>query len=165
VKTDGFFEIRGAPEELLPKLVGGTLKNHGCVYFADFGDGTIKIGMTRGIKSRIQTFAKTSKSYGKPMPQRFGISPVIANHETVEKIIHNKLSRYWVERELFRVTENIVEQAVNDSSMDVLRSSMWPGCRGYFNYYGENAVKRRRMIGGNAFVSSNDSSALEGRQY
>jgi len=146
VKVKGFFEIRGTPEELLPKLRGKTLKKYGFVYFADFGDGTIKIGMTRGIKARIKTFSKTAESYGKPAPQRFGISPVLANHETIEKLIHKELSCYRVERELFEATEHLVDEAVRKLSMDVMRSCMWPACHGYFNHYGKESVKPRRDI-------------------
>ena len=143
MRMEGFFEIRGAPEDLLPKLSGKILKKDGFVYFADFGDGTMKVGMTRGIKARIRMFWKTAESYGKPAPNRFGISPVITNHEAVEKLIHKELARHWVERELFEVSESEIDEAVRKVVMDVLRSCMWPACKGYFNHYGKESVKPR----------------------
>lgn len=144
MKKRGFFEIKGTPEDLLPKLQGTLLKCDGFVYFADFGDGTIKVGMTRGIKARIKTFWKTAESYGKPTPQRFGISPVLTNHEIVEKLIHKELSSHWIERELFRATESLVDEAASKVQMNVLRSCMWPACTGYFNNYGKESVKSKR---------------------
>jgi hypothetical protein len=151
METKGFFEIRGTPEELLPRLSGKILKDNGFVYFADFGDGTIKVGMTRGIKSRIKNFSKTAESYGKPSPQRFGISPVLTNHEIVEKLIHKELSRYWIERELFGVTEDFVDKAVANVLMNVLRSCMWPACKGYFNHYGKESAKPKHFEVDNTF--------------
>ena len=143
--TPGFFEVRGAPEELQTRLRATLLKGDGFVYFADFGEGTIKVGMTRGIKARISTFWKTADTYGKDMPQRFGISPVLTNHEHVEKLIHKELSPYWIERELFQVTERLVDEAASNVQMNVLRSCMWPGCAGYFNHYGKKSVKPRPL--------------------
>ena len=141
VLTKGFFELKGSQEELLPRLASKTLKSDGVVYFADFGDGTIKVGMTRGPKSRVKGFWKTAESYARSNPIRFGISPILTNHEVVEKLLHKELSAYWVERELFRTTEEIIVQAASNVSMYVLRSCMWPACKGYFNHYGKESVQ------------------------
>lgn len=117
--TQGFFEIKGSAEEVLPLLASKTSKSNGVVYFADFGDGTIKVGMTRGPKARVKGFWKTAESYARN-------SPILSNHEVVEKLIHQELAAYWVERELFQTTEEVVEHTANSVSMDVLRSCMWP---------------------------------------
>ena len=139
--TNGFFEVKGSRDELLPKLCSTTLKKHGVAYFADFGDGDIKVGMTRDAKARLKLFDKTTASYGKYQVVRFGFSPILANHELVEKQIHKQLSEYWIGRELFRTTEEIVGEVTKRVLMDVLRSCMWPSCKGYFNYYGKDSVR------------------------
>jgi len=138
---NGFFEIKGSRDELLPRLCSRRLIRHGVVYFADFADGSIKVGMTRGVKARINTFDKTIESYHKYQVVKFGISPILANHELVEKMIHKELSPYRIERELFKATEELVEAATRNVYMDVLRSCMWPACKGYFGYYGNDSVR------------------------
>jgi len=146
VLTPGFFEIEGPAPEILPLLASKTLKSHGVVYFADFGDGTIKVGMTRGAKSRVNGFLKTAESYGKGMPIKFGISPILDNHELVEKLLHRELAAYWVERELFRTTEQTVKNAAEGIPMFVLRSCKWPACKGYFNHYGKQSVRPTSLV-------------------
>lgn len=158
--TRGFFEIKGSADELLPLLAGKTLKTNGVVYFADFGDGTIKVGMTRGPKSRVKGFWKTADSYARNNPIKFGISPILTNHEEVEKLIHLELSPYWIERELFRTTEEAVEQAANRVFMNVLRSCMWPACKAYFNHYGKESVKPRPIANTASTGKANDEPSL-----
>lgn len=94
---NGYFEIKGTLEELLPKLRGTRLKKDGVVYFADFGDGDIKVGMTRGAKARFNRgFADAIALYHKREVVKFGISPILSNHELVEKQIHKVLNPYRV---------------------------------------------------------------------
>lgn len=139
--TKGFFEICGSAESILPLLRGKLLKSNGVVYYAVFDDGTIKVGMTRGPKARIKCFGDTAQSYGRNYPIKFAISPVLDNHAVVEKLIHHELADYWVERELFRTTEDVVAEAASRVFMYVLRSCIWPASKGYFNNYGKESVK------------------------
>src|SRR6266851_1820513 len=119
-------------------------------YFADFGDGDIKVGMTRGAKARFnRVFYDTIALYRKREVVKFGISPILTNHELVEKQIHKALNPYRVivdgnpkkATESFTVTEAMLEAVTKTIMMDVLRSCVWPACEGYFNYYGKDSVR------------------------
>ncbi|HSO76891.1 MAG TPA: GIY-YIG nuclease family protein, partial [Blastocatellia bacterium] len=130
----GYFEIKGTLDELLPKLRGTRLKQHGVVYFADFGDGVIKVGKTRGAKSRFRGFDDTIALYHKREVVKFGISPILANYGDVETTLKEALHPYWEEvdenplkaTESFRVTEAQLDAFTKTILMDVLRSCMWP---------------------------------------
>jgi hypothetical protein len=146
----GYFEIKGTLDELLPKLRRKPLKSDGVVYFADFGDGDIKVGMTRSAKARFNRgFESAITLYHKREIVKFGISPILANHEQVEKQIHKALHPYLVivggnpkkATESFTVTEARLEAVTKTIMMDVLRSCMWSACEGYFNYYGKDSVR------------------------